>query len=58
MKTLQKTISIYAKKGSMKNLDKFIDNVNGKVGIPILLYLLGVPGVVVVFLWLFFFRDR
>lgn len=34
-----------------------IANVNGKIGVPILLYLLGVPGVVVIVLWALFFRG-
>lgn len=29
----------------------------GKIGIPIVLWFLGVPGFVVVLLWLFFFRG-
>ncbi len=41
-----------------KHLTIFVDNVNGRVGIPILLYLLGVPGVVVVLLWAVFFRGK
>lgn len=36
----------------------FIDNVNGRVAVPILLYFLGVPGVVVILLWAFFFRGK
>ncbi len=35
-----------------------IDNVNGRVGIPILMYFLGVPGFVVILAWLLFFRGR
>lgn len=35
----------------------FMDKVNGKIGIPILLYFLGVPGIVVLILWLLFFRG-
>lgn len=42
----------------VKKIEKFIDNVNGRVAVPILLYLLGVPGIVVLFLWAFFFRGR
>lgn len=34
-----------------------LDNANGKIGIPILLYFLGVPGIVVLVLWVLFFRD-
>ncbi len=43
---------------SMKKVTSFIDNINGRVGVPILLYFLGVPGVVVIFLWLFFFKGQ
>jgi len=42
----------------MKKIENFIDNVNGRVGVPILLYFLGVPGVFCVVLWLFFFRGK
>lgn len=35
-----------------------IDNIKGKVGIPILLYFLGAPGFVVLLLWVFFFRGK
>jgi hypothetical protein len=42
----------------MKTPNKFIDNVNGKVGVPILLYVLGVPGFLVILIWLFFFRGK
>lgn len=45
--------------GQNKNAFKTIfDNVNGKVGVPILLYFLGVPGIVVVLIWAFFFRGK
>jgi hypothetical protein len=30
----------------------------GKVGMPILMYMLGVPGVVCIFAWLFFFKNK
>lgn len=33
-------------------------NAYGRVGVPILLYFLGVPGALVILLWLFFFRGR
>ncbi len=42
----------------MKKLETFIDNVNGRVGVPILLYLFGVPGSLVILLWFFFFRGK
>lgn len=37
--------------------DLLINNVNGKVGVPILMWFLGVPGFVCVLAWLFFFRG-
>lgn len=46
------------KGGEMKKLNQFIDNINGKVGVPILLYFLGVPGGLVIVLWFFFFRGK
>ncbi len=42
----------------MKKLKAFVDDVNGRVAVPILLYLMGVPGVVVLLLWAFFFRGK
>ncbi len=36
---------------------QMINNVNGRVAIPILLYLLGVPGLFVLLLWFFIFRG-
>lgn len=39
-------------------LKSTIDNAYGKVGVPILLYFLGVPGFAVVLIWLFFFRGK
>lgn len=39
-------------------LKTFIDNINGKVGVPILLYFLGVPGILVIFIWAIFFRGK
>lgn len=47
----------------MKKSEKWIllkflkDDSQGKVGMPILMYLLGVPGVVCLFAWFFFFRN-
>lgn len=35
----------------------FNNNADGKVAVPILLYLLGVPGGLVLVLWFFFFRG-
>lgn len=34
------------------------DNINGKVGVPILLYIMGVPGGIVLLLWFFMFRGK
>ena len=39
-------------------LQKLVDNVNGRVAVPILLYFLGVPGIVVLLLWAFVFRGK
>lgn len=36
---------------------EMVNNVEGRVGIPILMYFLGVPGFVCVLAWLFFFRG-
>jgi hypothetical protein len=32
-------------------------NVEGRILPPLILWMLGVPGIVVIMLWLFFFRD-
>lgn len=46
------------KKSSAKNrLIAFLGNSTGKVAVPILLYFLGVPGIVVILLWALFFRG-
>lgn len=42
----------------MKYLKTKIQEVNGRVGVPILLYILGVPGGLVVLLWFFIFRGK
>jgi hypothetical protein len=43
----------------MKNkLTAQIDNAKGRVGVPILMYVLGVPGFVCVLAWLFFFKGN
>ena len=39
-------------------LETTIDNVSGKIGVPILLYFLGVPGVFVLIIWAFFFSGK
>lgn len=49
----------YTKTNDQKqNLKNLIDNMYGKVGVPILLYFLGVPGIFVVIIWAFFFRGK
>ncbi|MBC7743270.1 MAG: hypothetical protein H7061_13815 [Bdellovibrionaceae bacterium] len=40
------------------NMKETINNAYGKVGVPILLYFLGVPGGIVILIWLFFFRGK
>jgi len=35
-----------------------LQNNDGKVAVPILMYALGVPGFLVVLAWLFFFRGK
>ncbi len=42
----------------MKTIKNTIDNINGRVMAPILLYMLGVPGFLVILLWFFFFRGK
>ena len=42
----------------LTNFKSSIENMHGRVAAPILLYFLGVPGGVVILLWLFFFRGR
>ena len=42
----------------MKQLQKVVDNVNGRVAVPILMYFLGVPGFICILAWAFFFRGR
>lgn len=37
--------------------NKLVDNINGRVGVPILLYLLGVPGGLVLLIWFFAYRG-
>ncbi len=42
----------------MKKLTQVIQSVDGKVLPPLILWFLGVPGFVVVLLWLFVFRGQ
>lgn len=40
-----------------KKMESLIENQSGKVAIPIIMYLLGVPGFFCLLLWFFFFRN-
>jgi hypothetical protein len=42
----------------MKAVKNVIDNINGRVAAPILMYMLGVPGFLVILIWFFFFRGK
>lgn len=42
---------------NLKNQLNLLEQVHGGVGAPMLLWFLGVPGGIVFFLWLFFFRS-
>jgi hypothetical protein len=42
----------------MKAISKAVDNANGRVGVPILMYFLGVPGFFCILAWLFFFKGK
>jgi hypothetical protein len=42
----------------MQTLKQINDDIQGRVAAPILLYFLGVPGFIVILLWLFFFRGK
>ncbi|QLY24854.1 hemerythrin domain-containing protein [Bdellovibrio sp. KM01] len=55
---LQQEIENRQYKESHKFPSSVLDNIQGKVGVPILLYILGVPGFVVILLWFFFFRGE
>lgn len=41
-----------------KQFANVIDDANGRVAVPILMYVLGVPGFLVILAWFFFFRGR
>lgn len=45
-------------KAVKKQVETLIDNANGKVAAPILMYILGVPGFVCILAWLFFFKGK
>ncbi len=38
--------------------NQVVHRVEGKVGVPILMYLFGVPGGICLVVWLFFFRGK
>ena len=42
---------------AITRMTALLDNENGRIGIPILLYFLGVPGIIVLLLWAVFFRG-
>ena len=43
----------------MKNFKTdLLKNAEGKVAMPILMYALGVPGILCIFAWLFFFKGK
>lgn len=46
------------KVGGVMKARQFIENVEGRVAAPVLMYFLGVPGFVCILAWLFFFRGR
>ena len=39
-------------------LQKLVDEVNGRVAVPIIMWMLGAPLGLVILLWFFFFRGR
>ena len=45
-------------KKTNKQLIEMVNNVQGRVGVPILMYVLGVPGFLCILAWLFFFKGR
>ncbi|UYL09056.1 hypothetical protein B9G69_000510 [Bdellovibrio sp. SKB1291214] len=52
-------------KSDHESIDEFqqkplspLDNAKGKIGVPILLWFMGVPGFAVILLWFFFFRGE
>ncbi len=55
---LQQEIENRQYKDNHKFPPSVLDNIQGKVGVPILLYILGVPGIVVILIWFFFFRGQ
>lgn len=45
-------------KAVKKQASTLLDNINGKVAVPILMYVLGVPGFLCILAWLFFFKGK
>lgn len=43
---------------SINKLKEMKTNVEGKVMVPIIMYVLGVPGIVCIMIWAFFFRGK
>ncbi len=42
----------------MKKMKLIADDIQGRIAVPILLYIMGVPGIIVILLWALFFRGR
>ena len=45
-------------KNSMNNLKNVVDNAYGRVAVPFMLYMLGMPFGLVLLIWFFFYRGR
>jgi hypothetical protein len=45
-------------KTTREKIEFLIDNANGKIAAPILMYVLGVPGFLCILAWLFFFKGK
>lgn len=41
-----------------KQVTDWYDDASGRVAVPILMYMLGVPGFLVLLAWFFFFRGK
>lgn len=41
-----------------KKMNELVEDVQGKVAMPILMYILGVPGFLCILAWLFFFKGK
>ncbi len=42
----------------MHAMSKILEDVQGRVAVPILMYVLGVPGFFCILAWLFFFKGH